>query len=136
VVRALFDLQPRATDSDYDIAFRRVEGAKRAFVLVLCDLLEEAAARPLVAAMPVLTRRHAVVVASPADPELAELAATAPRSAGDVAKTAVALEVRAARTRAAALVRAAGAQVVEAPADRLPRACVTAYLRAKARARL
>jgi hypothetical protein len=37
---------------------------------------------------------------------------------------------------AAALVRGAGAQVVEAPAQRLPRACVGAYLRAKARARL
>jgi hypothetical protein len=33
-------------------------------------------------------------------------------------------------------VRAAGAMFVEAPADRLPRTCVTAYLRAKARARL
>jgi uncharacterized protein (DUF58 family) len=136
VVRALFDVQPSGSDSDYDLAFRRVEGAKRAFVLVLCDLLEETAARPLVAAMPVLTRRHAVVVASPADPALAAHTATAPRTAGDVARTAVALEVRAARDRAAALVRGAGAQVVEAPADRLPRACVAAYLRAKARARV
>jgi uncharacterized protein (DUF58 family) len=136
VVRALFDLQPRAVDSDYDAAFRRVEGAKRAFVLVLCDLLEESAARPLVAAMPVLTRRHAVVVASPADPHLAALTTTPPATAADVAQATVALQVRDARARAAALVRGAGAQVVEAPADRLTRACVTAYLRAKARARV
>jgi hypothetical protein len=33
-------------------------------------------------------------------------------------------------------VRGAGAQVLEAPADRLPSACVAAYLRAKQRARL
>jgi uncharacterized protein (DUF58 family) len=136
VVRALFDLQPRAVDSDYEAAFRRVEGAKRAFVLVLCDLLEESAARPLVAAMPVLTRRHAVVVASPADPQLTAYTTTSPTTAEDVAQAAVALEVREARARAAALVRGAGAQVVEAPADRLARACVTAYLRAKGRARL
>ena len=136
VVRALFDLQPRPVDADYELAFRRVEGSKRAFVLVLCDLLEEAAARPLVEAMPVLTRRHAVVVASPADPQLEALATTAPAGDGDLARAAVALDVRAARTRAAALVRAAGATVVEAPADRLARACVAAYLRAKARARV
>ena len=68
VVRAVFDLEPRPVDADYELAFRRVGGRKRAFVLVLTDLLEEAAARPLVDAMPVLTRRHAVVVASPADP--------------------------------------------------------------------
>ena len=136
VVRAMFDLQPRPVDADYELAFRRVEGSKRAFVLVLCDLLEEAAARPLVEAMPVLTRRHAVVVASPADPQLEALATAEPAGAGDLARAAVALDVRAARTRAAALVRAAGATVVEAPADRLARACVSAYLRAKSRARV
>ena len=32
VVRALFDLEPRPLDSDYELAFRRVEGAKRALV--------------------------------------------------------------------------------------------------------
>jgi uncharacterized protein (DUF58 family) len=136
VVRSLFDLQPRPADADYELAFRRVEGAKRAFVLVLCDLLEESAARPLVEAMPVLARRHAVVVASPADPSLEALAATAPQTEGELARTAVALEVRSARARAAALVRGAGAQVLEAPADRLASACVAAYLRAKQRARL
>ena len=136
VVRSLFDLQPRPVESDYELAFRRVEGAKRAFVLVLCDLLEESAARPLVEAVPVLARRHAVVVASPSDPALEALATSAPRTEGELARTAVALEVRAARTRAAALVRGAGAQVLEAPADRLPSACVAAYLRAKQRARM
>ena len=35
VVRALFDLQPQPVDADYELAFRRVEGSKRAFVLVL-----------------------------------------------------------------------------------------------------
>ena len=75
VVRALFDLQPRPLDSDYEAAFRRAEGSKRALVVVFVDLLEETAARPLVEAVPVLARRHAVVVASPTDPALAALAA-------------------------------------------------------------
>jgi uncharacterized protein (DUF58 family) len=136
VVRALFDLQPRPTDSDFELAFRRIGGSKRAFVLVLCDLLEEAAARPLVEAVPVLARRHAVVVASPADPGLQRLTTTEPHTAADLARAAVAVQVTDARARAAALVRAAGASVLEAPAERLPRACVAAYLRAKARARL
>ena len=75
VVRALFDLEPRLLDSDYELAFRRAEGSKRALVVVLCDLLEEAAARSLVRAVPVLTRRHAVMVGSPSDPALEALAA-------------------------------------------------------------
>ncbi len=43
--------------------------------MVFCDLLEETAARPLIAAVPVLARRHAVIVASPSDPALLALAA-------------------------------------------------------------
>jgi uncharacterized protein (DUF58 family) len=97
---------------------------------VLCDLLEEAAARPLVAAVPVLTRRHAVVVASPSDPAL-EALATQPH---DRDRATVAQDVLAARAQAAAQVRAAGARVLDAPPDRLPAVAVAAYLRAKARA--
>jgi uncharacterized protein (DUF58 family) len=41
-----------------------------------------------------------------------------------------------ARARVAAQLRRAGADVVEARPDLLPSACVGAYLRAKARARL
>jgi hypothetical protein len=48
----------------------------------------------------------------------------------------VAGDVLAARARAAARIRAGGATFLEAPPERLPAACVAAYLRAKARARL
>ena len=137
VVRALFDLQPRLVDSDYEAAFRRVEGAKRAFVLVLSDLLEEAAARPLVEAMPVLARRHAVVVASPADPALAALAAAPPAGDGDA--RAGRRRRRRARPPAPAPPRSCAPpapQVVEAPPTGSRARASTAYLRAKSRARL
>jgi uncharacterized protein (DUF58 family) len=137
LVRTLFDLAPRPVDSDYEQAFLRAGGAKRALVLVLSDVLEEAAARPLAEAVPALARRHAVVVAASADPRLEAL--TQPAPAGDrlaAARAAVAGDVLAARARAAARIRAGGATFIEAPPERLPAACVAAYLRAKARARL
>ncbi len=136
VVRALFDLEPRLRDSDYELAFRRAEGSKRALVVVLCDLLEESAARSLVRAVPVLTRRHAVMVGSPSDPALEALVAagTQPPDALTAARATVAGDVLNARARAAAQVRAAGARVLEAPPDKLPAVLVAAYLRAKARA--
>ena len=54
VVHALFDLEPTPVDSDYELAFRASARRSARFVLVLTDLLEEAAARPLVEAVPVL----------------------------------------------------------------------------------
>jgi uncharacterized protein (DUF58 family) len=136
VVRAVFDLEPSAVDSDYELAFRAVGSGKRAFVLVLTDLLEESAAQPLLDAMPVLARRHAVVVASVADPDIERMVRTTPRAPPDVYAAAVALDVLDARARVAAQLRRGGADVVDASPDLLPHACVGAYLRAKARARL
>ena len=68
VVAALFDVEPVPVESDYELAFAQIRGVKRAFVLVLTDLLEESAAQPLVEALPVVARRHAVAVAGSADP--------------------------------------------------------------------
>ena len=136
VVRALFDLEPRPVDADYELAFQTVEGAKRSLIVIFCDLLEEAAARPLVDAVPVLARRHVVIVASSRDPDLDAQLTTSPQTPRDVYGQAVALDVLAARARVAHGLERAGASVLEAPAAALPAACVRAYLRAKARARL
>lgn len=137
VVEAIFDLEPSSRDADYELAFRIAAGSKRGWVLVLTDLLEESAARPLVDAVGVLARRHAVVVAGATDPDVRALAVPAePVTERGVLAAAVALDVLGARERAAARVRRAGATVLEAPAPGLPAACVSAYLRAKARARV
>jgi uncharacterized protein (DUF58 family) len=133
VVRALVDLEPRLEEPDYELAFRSIEGAKRSFVIVFSDLLDEAAARPLVDAVPVLARRHGVLVATVRDPDLDAVLATEPAGPVAVGAQAVALDVLGARTRASHTLRRAGARVLEAPAGRLPAACVSAYLRAKAR---
>jgi uncharacterized protein (DUF58 family) len=136
VVEALFDVEPRLVESDYDRAFHRVGEAKRAFVVVLTDLLDAHAARSLLDALPMLARRHAVAVAGAADPDLSAFVAQEPERPLDVYRAAVALDALDARAGVVAQVRRAGAQVVEAPAKRLGAACVSAYLRAKARARL
>ena len=133
---ALYDLEPVPLDSDYELALSRIRGVKRAFVLVLTDLLEEAAAQPLVEALPVVARRHAVAVAGAADVDLDSAVRSVPRATGDVYRAAVALDVLAARARAAARLRRAGATVVEAPPATLAAACIRAYLRAKWTARV
>jgi uncharacterized protein (DUF58 family) len=136
VVESLFDLEPSRRDSDYELAFAAVGRGRRGLVLVFTDLLDEAAARSLLAGAPVLARRHAVLVATAADADLLNAVAAVPTSARDVYAAAAALDVLAARERVAARLRRSGAGVVEARPEELGAACVRAYLRAKARARL
>lgn len=136
VVRALFDLEPSRSDSDYELAFRAASQAKRSFVVVLTDLLEEAAARPLIEAVPLLAPRHAVLVASPVDTDIEALVSGPVDSVEDAYAAAAAVDVLAARSRAVARLRASGADVVQAPPRLFAAACVESYLRAKQRARL
>jgi uncharacterized protein (DUF58 family) len=135
VARSLFDVEPVDRDSDYELAFRSVAGGKRGFVLVLADLVDEAAARALIDAVPVLARRHEVCVASVRDDALDGLLARRPAELRDAYAMTVALEMRRARALAARRVGAAGATVVEARPERFAGACVGAYARAKARGR-
>jgi uncharacterized protein (DUF58 family) len=136
VIGAVFDLEPRAVDSDYELAFRSVGSAKRALVVVFTDLLDESAARSLLAALPLLARRHAVVVASVRDPDVDHAVRTAPLDRGDVYRAAVALDLLDGRARVVAELRRAGAEVVDAAPVNLASACVRAYLHLKSRARI
>lgn len=136
VVRTILAEEPTGVDSDYDLAFRTVSGGKRALILVFTDLVDASAARSLVASVPVLTRRHAVIVASVRDPDLEAALRRAPAAPHDVYASAVALDVLDERRRVATQLEHAGARVVEAAPAALGEACVRAYLRLKARARL
>ncbi len=136
VVQALFDLEPEPTDSDYERAFAMIGEAKRALVFVFTDLLDESAARPLRDAVPVLARRHVVVIASATDPDLEQMLTARPDSSTDVYEAAVALDVLAARDAARRLLVSAGAEVLEAPPEGLASLCVRSYLKAKSLARV
>jgi uncharacterized protein (DUF58 family) len=135
VAEAIFDLEAEHVESDYLLAFQHVAARKRALVIVLTDILEEAAARPLVEAMPILARHHSVVVASPEDPDVTRAVQSADEGLEGAARAVIALDVLAARRRAGLEIRRLGAHVVECPWDRFSIEVVGAYLRAKALAR-
>ena len=131
LVAAIHDLEPVPVESNYEVAFRAVSRAKRSLVVVFTDLFEESAAMPLVEALPVLSRRHAVVVAYVRDDDLRN-AVTDP---GDSPyRTVVALDALEARRRVVARLRHSGVTVIEASAEDLPGAAVAAYLSLKQRA--
>jgi uncharacterized protein (DUF58 family) len=131
-VRTLFDLESRPVDSNFESALTQVSRLRRAVVFVFTDLLDEAAARSLVAGVGILAKRHAAHVVSPADPVVEQLAAddSAPPRA------LAALQMLAGRRSAALALRQAGAHVVEAAPEHLAQRCLDAYLTAKLRARI
>jgi uncharacterized protein (DUF58 family) len=138
VIDALFDLEARPLDTDFEAAFARIGRARRGLVAVFTDLVDEAAARSLRAGVPMLARRHTVIVASVVDPVLDGArdaghrpGATALARAGAT----VAEDVLATREAAAQSLRRAGATVLQAPAAQLPERCLEAYLRLKSRGR-
>jgi uncharacterized protein (DUF58 family) len=136
VVRALFDLEPTDVESDYERAFFAVGKQKRALMAVFTDLLDDGAARTLLAAAPVLARHHVVLVASCTDPDLTAVISRPPHGVRDVMAAAVAVDLLASRKRAVKLLEGLGAVVVQASPDSLGPACVGAYLKLKRHARL
>ena len=136
VIDSLFDLQSTRVESNYELAFRNLGARKRSLVVVFTDLLDEAAATPLLDALPVLARRHEVIVASTVDPDLAQIASMKAESLQDTYAIAVATEVTRSRARATVALARAGVRVVEASAASLGARCVDEYVSLKARARL
>ena len=109
---------------------------RRALVLIFTDLLDGAAAAPLLDAVPVLARRHAVVVAGVNDPDLTALVTTAPRQVHDLHRAAVATDILNERDQVRTRLTTAGATVIDASVGDLASRCVGAYLRLKSTARL
>jgi len=136
VVRALYDLEPIEVESNYEAAFRIANRSKRGLVMVFTDLLEDAAARPLVDAMPVLARTHEVVVMTVRDDDLIGAVTGEGEGMLDPYRSAAALTALAAQQRVILKLSASGALVVEAPAGRLGWAAVSSYLDVKQRARV
>ncbi len=136
LVHSIHDLEPSEYDSDYDLAFRNVRNTKRALIVVMTDLLDEAAATSLIDAVPVLARRHAVMVCSVNDPQLTAALIAQPTDNQAMFRTVAAIDMADARQRVRSRLRGAGATVVEAEPTNFSAAVVRAYLKLKDSARL
>ena len=136
VLAATFDLEPSSEESDYALAFQTIASAKRSMILVFTDLIEEAAARPLLEAMSVLSHHHHVVVATVLDDDLTAEIERPSSSVADVYRTVAALTVLNDRATVVGQLVRRGAEVVEAGVESLSSRCVGAYLRARNRARI
>lgn len=132
---AMHALEPELAESGYHDAFAATLARfrRRALLVIITELADEAMQQTLLPALPLITREHAVVVASVQDPAVAALRDTQPTQATEAYAAAAAGRVLSDRARAASRLRQLGAQVVDAPPDELASQLADLYLDVKAR---
>lgn len=138
VVETLADVRVKLVEPDYRAAFvdTLARYRRRALVVVLTDLAAAPVDESLAPAVPLLSRRHVLVVASPADPSVRRWASQPPADPVGAYRMAAALRTGADRRRSAGRLRRAGARVVDEPPDLLPSRLIDAYLDLKSAGRL
>ena len=131
------DLEPEFAEANWPTLTAAVHslGRHRALVVLLTPLEPAAVREGLLPVLAVLARHHRVVIASVADPALAEMAA-APLSSNLVSDTYTAAAARQGvveRDRLVRVLASIGVDVVEADPEHLPPALADRYLAFKAR---
>jgi uncharacterized protein (DUF58 family) len=138
ITEGLHDLHPVLAESDYRGAFANTLARfrRRALLVVLTDLAEEAAAESLLPALPLVARDHLVVVAAVRDPVVVTWSTRPPTTAAEAYRQAAALDALASRARLRRKLVAFGATVVDERPGRLAGTLADVYLDVKATGRL
>ena len=134
---ALSKIFPRLLAADWSLLPPEIASItqQRAFLVLVTPLDSAAIEEGLIPILPVLTQRHAVVIAAVADPELEAMAQQ--RETSDDAFIAASAEAQKLRNRKMVrLLNRYGADVVQAQPQDLPTAVGDTYLRLKAAGRL
>jgi uncharacterized protein (DUF58 family) len=134
----MYDLEPELSESDYFGAFTETLARfrRRAMIVLLTDLNEQAVQENLVPALPLVVRHHVVVVASVQDPAVVRWAAGHAELEEDAYRKVAAIEALDERRRVTARLQALGITVIDAPPQLLGVQLADAYLRVKATGRL
>ncbi len=137
LVNAMAGLEPELVETDaHGLTATALRAAPRRSLLVLLTSLDAAPVEEgLLPVLPQLTQRHTILLASVADPHVANMA----EARGDIEavyEAAAAAQAQAERQRTAEQLRRHGVTVVDAPPENLAPALADAYLALKAAGRL
>jgi uncharacterized protein (DUF58 family) len=138
VTDAMHALEPVLAESDYPGAFSQVVARfrRRALLVLLTDLAEQAVADSLAPSLPLILRTHLVVVGAVRDPQVERWARGSVDDDDEAFRRVAAVQALDARRRSAARLRALGAIVVDAEPGRLAVELADAYLAVKSTGRL
>jgi uncharacterized protein (DUF58 family) len=137
LVAAMAPLEAELVEADWSVAVAAAQSrlTQRALVVLLTPLEAAAVEEGLLPVLPALTRRHQVVVASVADPQVVAMARQR-EDVDDVYAAAAAERAGLERERITRLLGRLGAEVVDAPPDQLAPELADRYLALKLAGRL
>jgi uncharacterized protein (DUF58 family)/uncharacterized membrane protein SpoIIM required for sporulation len=137
ILDALYDAEASLTFVDFRrlVEVLRVRLPRRALVVVLTDLLDEAHAMPLAEHAGLLAARHLPICVTMKDDVVAALAARTPATADEAFDRVAASDLLAEQSQVKSHLRKHGVSLVEAPPGEIAVATVNRYLELKRRGR-
>src|SRR5690606_16401407 len=110
VLEALHDLEPELIEPSYPRAFQYISAnlKKRAFIVILTDLVDKDSSRELINSLKLLRPRHLPLVVTLGDRDLNALVNTIPENVRDVFRQSAAEEIIHQREAALRLVESLG----------------------------
>lgn len=138
LARAVYGLQPRLEEADYESTFAALARrySKRSLVVLFTDILDPVTSSAVLAGVAMLVPRHLVVCVLVNDAVLAAALDGGVQTTAGAFRTAVAMRLSDERAKAVAVLRGRGIVVIDVPAPKLPTALIDTYLDIKARGRL
>lgn len=138
VTEGMYALEPALAESDYVGAFRATitRFRRRSMLVILSDLSTQAVTESLIPALPLILRRHLVVVGAVQDPDIGRWAASVPGNSAEAYRKSAATTALTDRQRVTAQLRGMGVIVVDAAPGKLAPMLADAYLEAKSTGRL
>ena len=135
MLEALYNVQFEPVEADYSqaLTYLDLKHKRRSLVVVFTDLVTLDAARPLIAQMARLARRHLPLCVVISDPNFTRLAAQPPRDSGAVYQRAVAEMLLDERRVVLDTLNRNGVLTIDVPADQLTVSVINKYLELKGR---
>lgn len=135
VLETLHDLEPEMIEPSYARAFQFVSAnlKKRAFVVILTDLVDKDSSKELINSLKLLRPRHLPLVVTIGDRDLNSMVNTAPDTIRDVFRQSAAEEIILQRESALRLVESLGGLALDVTTRTLGPRLLETYLRVKER---
>ncbi|MBK6750836.1 MAG: DUF58 domain-containing protein [Pyrinomonadaceae bacterium] len=138
VLEALHDLEPELIEPSYARGFQFIasNSKKRAFVVILTDLVDKESSRELLTSLKLLRPRHLPLVATIGDRDLTAAVSQSPSEIKDVFTQSAAEEIIHQRETALRMVESLGGLAIDVTTETLAPKLLESYLKVKERGML